>query len=304
MDDDRPYELLYLNGSYLALDDGRVSVEDRGFELSDSVYEVIKVMNGRTVWLEDHLARLERSLAAALMPRALDGHPLAEIIPHLVARSQVGDGFVYVQVTRGASPRDFSFPPNAAPTVVCYARTKLFPQPGIILQGVRLHPVTDIRWARCDIKSTNLLASVLAKHEAHEAGAWEALYVADDGTVREGGSSNAFALIAGVLRTHPADNRILNGITRVHVLDIARRMGVPVHEEAFFLADVLRQPGPCTEFFTASTTTDIMPIVSVGGVTIGAGRPGPTTLALLNSLRAEQAALVGREPPAALTVPA
>ena len=181
MDDEHPYELLYLNGSYLPLDDGRISVEDRGFELSDSVYEVIKVMNGRIVWLEDHLVRLERSLAAVLMPRALDGHPLAEIIPHLVTRSRVGDGFVYVQVTRGASPRDFSFPPNATPTVLCYARTKLFPQPDIILQGVKLHPVADIRWARCDIKSTNLLASVLAKHEAHEAGAWEALYVADDG---------------------------------------------------------------------------------------------------------------------------
>ena len=110
-------------------------------------------------------------------------------------------------------------------------------------------------------------------------------------------------MIAGVLRTHPADNRILNGITRRRVLDIGRRLGVPVREEAFLLADVLRQPGPCTEFFTASTTTDIMPIVSIGDVAIGAGRPGPTTLALLNALRAEQAALAGREPPAALTMP-
>jgi D-alanine transaminase len=296
-------ELLYLNGSYIPLDEGRIGVEDRGFELSDSVYEVIKVMNGRPVWLEDHLARLQRSLTAILMPDALAGHPLERILPELVTDSGVVDGFVYVQVTRGDSPRDFSFPPKARPTVLAYARVKRFPETGTILQGVKLHPVADIRWARCDIKSTNLLASVLAKHEAHDAGAWEALYVADDGTVREGGSSNAFALIDGVLRTHPADNRILNGITRLHVIEIAGRLGLEVKEERYSLATVMAQPGPCTEFFTASTTTDLMPIVRIGDVTIAAGRPGAVTLALLSALRAEQAALVGREPPAALTLP-
>ncbi len=294
-------ELLYLNGSFLPLSEGRIEVEDRGFQLGDGVYEVIKVMNGCLVWLADHLARLERSLAAVRLTEAAVGHELEEILPRLVREAGVAYGSVYVQVTRGPAPREFIFPRPPRPTVLAYVRPSEPPTPAEILAGVALHPVEDLRWARCDIKSTNLLAAVLAKEEAKEAGADEALFLGPGGVVREGGSSNVFAFLGGVLRTHPLSNRILAGITRLHVLRIARREGIPVEEREFSLTEITEQAPADCEVFTASTTKDLRPVVRVGDQVIGDGRPGPVTLRLLDLFRREQALLVGLEPPPALT---
>lgn len=290
-------EMLYLNGSFLPLSEGRVPVEDRGFELGDGVYEVVKVMNGRLVWPDDHLQRLGRSLAAITLTDAIAGHKLEEVLPELVARSGVEHGWVYLQVTRGVAGREFEFPASPHPTVLAYARVHPAPAVAKILGGIGLHPVEDIRWARCDIKSTNLLAAVLAKEEARSAGAHEALFVAPDGTVREGGSSNVFAVVEGVLRTHPLSNRILGGITRLYTLRLARAAGYQVEERAFTLAEVTSQAGAGCEVFTSSTTKDTLPVVKIGSETIGDGRPGPVTLALLDMMRREQAVFVGLEPP-------
>jgi D-alanine transaminase len=294
-------EMLYLNGTFLPLSEGWVHVEDRGFQLGDGIYEVIKVMNGRLVWLEDHLARLDRNLAAVSLAEAASGHRLEAVLPELVARSKVDHGSVYAQVTRGFAPREFVFPHPPHPTVLAYARSKPAPQVAEILAGTVLHPVEDLRWARCDIKSTNLLPAVLAKEEARKAGAHEALFMAPDGVAREGGSSNVFALLGGVIRTHPLNNRILGGITRKHVLEIARREGHVVEERAFTLAEVTSAPAGECEVFTGSTMKDILPVVRIGPDIVGDGRPGPVTLALLDIIRREQALLVGLEPPPALT---
>ncbi len=294
-------EVLYLNGSFMPLAEGTVPVEDRGFQLGDGIYEVIKVMNGRPVWLHDHLARLQRSLGAVRLTNALEGHDLTALIPELVRRAQVREGMVYLQITRGVAPREFIFPHPPHPTVLAYARTKPLPAPEDIMAGVTLHPVDDQRWGRCDIKSTNLLASVLAKEEAWEAGADEALFLSPSGIVREGGSSNVFAVMDGVVRTHPLNRRILGGVTRLHTLEIAERLGLPVLERAFRLKEVLGEATHCSEFFTASTMKDLSPVSDIGGKKVGDGRPGPITLALLEAMRAEQAALVGLPAPAALT---
>lgn len=293
-------ELLYLNGEFGPLAEGRVPVEDRGFQLGDGIYEVVKVMNGRAVWLDDHLDRLYRSLGAIRLENALEHHDLSVVLPELIARSGLGDGSVYVQVTRGVAPREFIFPHPPLPTVLAYARAKCFPQPEEILAGVTLHPVKDQRWARCDIKSTNLLASVLAKEEAWEAGADEALFMSPTGVVREGGSSNVFAVIDGVLRTHPLNRRILGGVTRLHTIAIAGSLGYPLEERSFRLREVVGSESRCTEFLTASTTKDLSPVVRIGGMQVGDGRPGPVTLALLEAMRSQQAALVGLQPPAPL----
>jgi len=297
-------EMLYLNGSLMPLAEGRVGVEDRGFQLGDGVYEVIKVMNGRLVWLEDHLERLGRSLEAVRLTEALEGHRLDLALPDLVARSGVLDGMVYVQVTRGAAPRDLVFPEPPHPTVLAYARDQPAPDAAQILAGAILHPVEDQRWARCDIKSTNLLAAVLAKQAAWEAGADEALFIGPGGVVREGGSSNVLAYLDGVLRTHPLNNRILAGITRKHVLEMASRLGYPIEERAFTLAGLIgvvaASKAACAsacEVFTTSTLKGIRPVVRVGAHTVGDGRPGPVTLALLDLMRREQALSVGLEPP-------
>src|SRR5665811_1122434 len=283
--------MLYLNGSIMPLADGRVSVEDRGFQLGDGVYEVLKIDNGRLLWLEDHLERLEWSTGQVLLSGAFDGHPLAEILPRLVSMSGLRQGTAYVQVTRGAAPREFALPSGVEPTVLAYVRPHEFPSDDEVCAGIAVHAVEDQRWARCDIKSTNLLPAVLAKQAAREAGAQEALYVSAEGTVREGGSSNAFIVLDGTLRTHPANNRILNGITRCHVLDLAHELGVPLLEEGVHVSDLPR----ASEVFIASTTRDVMSVVRVSGLdsgvlTPGDGTPGEVTLALAAAMRS----LIGR----------
>ncbi len=290
-------EVLYLNGEFKPLDEGWIHVEDRGFELADGVYEVVKVMNRRLVWLEDHLRRLERSLAEVRLTEASAGHTFETVLPELVERAGLVDGMVYVQVTRGSAPREFVFPRPPHPTVLAYSRVKKLPSEGEIFAGTALHPVEDMRWARCDIKSTNLLAAVLAKEEAKEAGADEALFLDPEGVVREGGSSNVFAVLNGVLRTHPLSNRILGGITRLHVIEIARELGFAVEEHAFGIAEITTDAPAGWEVFTASTLKDMLPVVRVGSHTVGDGRPGPVTLAVLDRFRQVQAGLVGLEPP-------
>jgi D-alanine transaminase len=293
-------ETLYLNGTFMPLSEGRIGVEDRGFQLGDGIYEVIKVMNGRLVWLQDHLERLDRNLAAVSLAGAVSGHNLDAVLPELALRSGVNQGFVYVQVTRGYAPRDFVFPQPPYPTVLAYARSKAAPTAAEILGGAALHPVEDLRWARCDIKTTNLLAAVLAKEEARNAGAQEALFVSPEGVVREGGSSNVFAVLGGVLRTHPLNNRILGGITRKRVIEMARREGYTVEERVFTLAEVTSESDPGCEVFSASTTRDIMPVVRIGSHAVGKGKPGQVTLTLVDLMRREQSLLVGLEPPPAL----
>jgi D-alanine transaminase len=290
-------EILYLNGDFKPLDEGWIRVEDRGFELGDGIYEVVKIMNGRLVWLEDHLRRLDRSLAEVRLTEASADHMFETVLPELVERSGVVDGMVYVQVTRGAAPRDFVFPHPPNPTVLAYARVKKLPTETEILAGTALHPVQDQRWARCDIKSTNLLAAVLAKEEAKEAGADEALFLDPEDVVREGGSSNVFAVLDGVIRTHPLSNRILGGITRLHVIEIAKQMGYPVEELAFSLADITSAAPAGCEVFTASTLKDMLPVVRVGDYTVGDGKAGPITLAVLDKFRQIQADMVGRPQP-------
>lgn len=293
-------ETLYLNGEFMPVSEGRIDVEDRGFQLGDGVYEVIRVMNGRLVWLAEHLDRLGRSLAAVRLAEALIGHPLESLLSELLDRSAVREGMVYVQVTRGAAPREFVFPHPPHPTVLAFAREVRLPDETEILEGAVLYPVEDVRWARCDIKSTNLLAAVLAKEEAWEAGAHEALFLGPSGVVREGGSSNVFALLEGVLCTHPADNRILAGITRNHVLEVAGRLGHAFEERFFTLSEVTGASDERCEVFTASTMKVVRPVVRIGADMIGDGRPGPVTLEIVDAIRREQAHLVGLRPPRAL----
>jgi D-alanine transaminase len=278
-------ELLYLNGVVLPLSEGRIHVEDRGFQLGDGVYEVVKVLNGRALWLQEHLERLVGSLAAIGLGGAADGHGLREVIPDLVQRSGVVNGSVYVQVTRGVSPRDFEMPRAVEPTVLAYARSRPALSSATVLAGETVYPVDDRRWAYCNIKAIDLLATVLAKDQARSAGADEALFVASDGSVREGGSSNVFAVLEGTLRTHPADDRILGGITRRKVIEVAQEAGCVVEERAFVLGDITSSAAPDCEVFITSTLKGIMPIVGVGTHAVGDGRPGKLTLALLERFR-------------------
>ncbi len=276
--------LLYLNGKYLPLEEGRISVEDRGFQLADGVYEVVRVYRGRPFRMQQHLGRLCRSLEGLRIP-------LPEPLPRIeeVCR-KVTEGLpeasIYLQVTRGAAPRVHAFPKDAAPTFLAYARAA---QPYPEGHAFTLLTVPDERWARCNLKTIGLLANVLGKQRAAEAGCDEGLFFREDGTVTEGCTSNAFLVRGGRVFTHPANHRILGGVTRDAVLEAARAVGVTVEERPF----LLRELPEAEEFFMTGTMAEVMPAVSIDGKALGGGRPGPVTL----RLRAAFRELVKRECP-------
>jgi D-alanine transaminase len=296
MDDPTTTTDLYLDGRFSRLEDGCIAVEDRGFQFGDGVYEVIRVHNRRLLWLNEHLTRLRQSLAAVGIGGVGSRHPLETILPELVSRSGLVTGTVYLQVTRGSAPREFDPPPGTPPTVLAYTRERPFPSAERILAGISLHPVEDYRWGRCDIKSTNLLAAVMAKEQARLVGCQEVVWIGPNGVVREGGSSNLFVVVGGAMRTHPADRAVLDGVTRQTVLRLARGMGLDVREQAVTLLELAASE----EAFVTSTSRDVMPVTAVAGRSIAQGRPGPITLELVQAMRVEVSRIAGAAPPTPL----
>lgn len=274
----------YVNGRYVRHASARVHVEDRGFQFADSVYEVCAVRDGVLLDEVPHLDRLERSLAALriAMPvgRAALGHVLAEV----VRRNGLRDGLVYMQVSRGQARRDHGFPvPAVRPTLVVTARAiDLSRYDTLAATGVGVLLTPETRWARCDIKSTALLANVLAKQQAREAGCFEAWFVGADGLVTEGASTNAWIVDrGGVLRTRALGHQILPGVTRAEVLALCRTAGVSFDETAFSEADI----AGAREAFITAATLGVMPVVRVGAHVIGNGKPGPVAAKLREMYR-------------------
>jgi D-alanine transaminase len=279
--------IAYVNGRYMPLAEASVHVEDRGFQFADGVYEVITVIGGRPVDEELHFRRLARSLGELRIAQPVSNAVLRHAMGELMRRNRLSEGVVYLQITRGAAPRDHAFPKRARPTVVMTARRFRAPDPSAVERGVGVVTVPDIRWRRCDIKSVSLLPNVLGKQAAKEAGAYEAWQVRDDGEITEGTSSNAWIVTrAGALVTRPADHAILNGVTRVTVLRLARAAGLAVEERGFSVAEALA----AAEAFVTSTTAFVLPVVTIDGKSVGEGAPGPFTRALLDHYRAHVAA--------------
>lgn len=267
---------LYLNGEYMPIEQGRVSVEDRGFQFADGVYEVVRSYRGKLFLLREHLDRLARSLAFLEIP-------LPEPLPKIeeVCRRVAGDlpdALVYLQVTRGAAPRTHAFPKDARPTFLAYAREYKADPPE---KTYALLSVRDDRWAHCDIKSIALLANALAKEKSARAGCDEALFVREDGTVTEGSSTNFFIVRGGAAVTHPATNRVLHGITRAEVIRVARGIGIPVLEETYTLDQALA----ADEAFITSTGHDVTPVRTIDGRAVGRACPGPVTSKLQAAFR-------------------
>lgn len=271
---------VYLDGEIVPAAEARVSVDDRGFLFADGVYEVVRVYGGRPYLMDAHLARLRRGLRA-LRIEYDDLQAVRRAVDRLLDSNDViGHGMLYLQITRGAAPRHHAFPGDASPTVYVAARP-LTPHPEEYwLDGVDAITVPDNRWARCDIKSIALLPNVMANQAAHEAGAFEALYV-KDGVVVEGSHSNVWGVHRGRLVTYPASNYILAGITRGRVFELAEQLGIEaaegmIYHDALFDLD---------EVFLSGTTTEIMPIVRVDGREIVDGEPGPVTRKIQDAYR-------------------
>lgn len=249
----------------------QVDLEDRGFQFGDGIYEVIRIYNGSFFTFTEHLARLERSARELKIKLPISVDLLAEKAMQLVEIEGIEEGILYIQVTRGAAPRVHHFPEQIEANLYAYA--KVYPRPlTTIKEGVTAILVEDIRWLRCDIKSTNLLGNVLAKQAAKEAGAFEAIQHRGN-LVTEGSSSNVLIVKNNKIFTHPANNLILNGITRQVLFTLAKEAGIPVIEESFSVEELLN----ADEVMITSTTSEITPIIAVQGKKIGAGTPGPVT---------------------------
>lgn len=282
--------VVYVNGQYVPYGQAAVHVEDRGFQFADGVYEVIAVVNGRLVDLAGHLDRLDRSLDELQIARPMARGALMVVLNETVRRNRVREGSVYLQITRGAAKREFSFPADTPPSVIAIGRHADMKKAGEkAARGVAAITRPDIRWGRCDIKTVGLLPAALAKQAAKEAGAYEAWLVDRDGFVTEGSSSNAWIVTKdNVLVTRKLSNAILGGITRNAVIELARREGLTFEERAFTVAEALA----AKEAFVSSTTSYVMPIVTLDGKPIGNGGPG-VVAAKLRSLYEAHAASHG-----------
>ena len=264
----------WLNGEFMAEANARVSIFDRGLLFGDGVYDVATVLQGRLLDADYHLARLGRSCAMIGLTNPYTETEWSSMMYELLRHTGVTEGYVYLQVTRGAADRDFAFPAGVTPTAFAYARTKpLLNDPNV--EGVRVVTTADLRWDRRDIKAVALLAPVLAKQYAREQNAFEAFLV-EDTFITEGASSNAYMVHNGTVITRPLTKAILPGVTRHLVLDIAADAGIPIEQRPFTLNEAYE----ADELFLSSATTFVLPVVQLDARTIGTGKPGPLSIRL------------------------
>jgi len=263
--------IVYVNGSFVPEADAKVSVFDRAFLFAEGVYEVTAVLGGRPLDLESHLARLDRSLSEMEISPPLTHAELRTLHQQLIARNDVNEGIVYLEITRGTADRDFLYPEGAQPTVVAFTQSRPLLDNPYAESGVKVITIPDIRWKRRDIKSTALLAQTMGKQAAKHRGAYEA-WMVEDGVVTEGTSSSAFILDAeGRLRTQPLGHHILPGVTRRAVMRLAEARGLTVEERPFTVAEALE----AREAFLTAASAFVLPVVEIDGVPIGTGEPGP-----------------------------
>lgn len=264
---------VYVNDSFVPFEQACVPIMDRGFLFADGVYEVTTIIGGRLVDNDAHLARLFRSLKSVNIPPPFTLEQCIELQKALIAKNQLGEGIVYIHVTRGVAERDFSYDPQLAPSVVMFTQSKAIVDHPLARTGARVISTPDLRWVRRDIKSIALLAQVLAKQEAKNADAYEAI-MHQDGLVTEGSSSSFFIIPEkGTILVRPLSQDILPGITRASVLELARQHNMNIEERSFTLDESLN----ADEAFLTGAVGLVMPVISIDGITIGDGKPGPMT---------------------------
>lgn len=270
--------LLLKNNEFIERDHATVDVEDRGYQFGDGVYEVIRIYNNNYFLLDEHLDRLQYSLNEVKIDYDIQKNQLKEQLIKLKDENRVTNGGVYVQISRGVAARGHAFPEQSEPSIVAYPITVSSPKE-LQQNGAKAILTKDIRWLRCDIKSLNLLGNVLAKQEAKDKDAFEAIQYRDETHVTEGSSTNVFVVKNGRLNTHPSNNYILNGITKRYLRYVAEKLSIP-YEETVFSVDTLLN---ADEVFITSTTSEVVPIIQIDEHIIQNGKPGPITKQLLNA---------------------
>jgi D-alanine transaminase len=282
-------QIVHLNGSFLPLDEARVPVLDRGFIFGDGVYEVIPVYDREPFYLEAHLARLARSLAAIRLANPHTDADWTTLVRETIARNGPEHQAVYLQVTRGVAPRDHTFPKDATPTVFLMASPLKPIPPEQLEHGVAAVSFADNRWLRCDIKTTSLIANVLLRQAASEAGAAECVLFRD-GKLTEGSASNIFAVRSGVLLAPPKANLILPGITYDVTLEIAARGGIPTEVREVSEAETRS----ADELWLSSSTREVLAITMLDGAAVGTGCPGPVFRRMHALFQARKRELAGK----------
>jgi len=263
--------IFYVNGDFVAEQDAKISVLDRGFLFADAVYEVSTVLGGKLIDNKAHLVRLARSLSELSMAAPCSDEALVEAQLKLVELNNVQEGLLYLQVSRGVADREFYYPSNTPSSLVMFTQTKSLLDNPAAQSGIKIISIPDQRWARRDIKTVGLLAPCMGKQAAVDAGANDA-WMVEDGKVTEGTSNNAYIVTANKeIKTRQLGNAILSGITRSAVLRFAKEAGYTVIEEAFTIDEALK----AEEAFVTSASTFVLPVVNIDGTDIGSGKPGP-----------------------------
>ena len=264
----------YVNGRFVPHGEAVVHIEDRGYQLSDAVYEVWALFDGRLSDAEGHFTRLERSLSELSIAMPMSRKALTLVLKEAVRRNRVKEGLLYLQVSRGVAPRDHAFPKASVPPslVITVTAVDRAASEARAAKGVGVVTTPENRWGRCDIKTVGLLPNVLAKQKAREAGAVEAWFVDELGFVTEGASSNAWIVDRdGRLRTRDTNANILRGITRRTLMDVIADEGLQVDERPF----TPDEAKAAKEAFITGAGSLVLPVVSVDGTPVGEGRPGP-----------------------------
>lgn len=261
--------MIYLNGSFIPIEDARISVLDRGFIFGDGVYEVIPVYSHRPFRLTEHLHRLQKSLDCIQLRNPYTDIEWTELVEQIIASNEGDDQYLYLQVTRGVAPRDHAFPKEVIPTVFIMSSPLVVASKELIVAGVSAITANDNRWSRCDIKATSLLPNVLLRQMAVDSGATETLLLRE-GFLTEGSASNVFVVKDELLLAPPKSHLMLPGITYDVVLELADKYQIPYEIREISEYDIRT----ADELLLTSSTKEIMPITLLDGKKVGSGKPG------------------------------
>lgn len=265
--------IVYLNGDYLPDSEAKISIFDRAVNFGDAIYEVAGVLDGKLVDFEHHMQRYFSSLEKLALESPLTHREILQAFRKLVELNQLDEGLVYTQVTRGVAERDFVWSQDIKPNVFMFTQEKAAAENQAAETGITLASAPDLRWARRDIKTVNLLAQVLAKKQAHDAGAYDALMIDADGFVTECGSTSFFIVRDNLILTRPLNNDILPGVTRRAIIALCNSHGLRLVESKFTLEEAVS----ADEAFISGASTYVLPVVKIDSHEINAGRPGELT---------------------------
>ena len=267
----------YINNKFIDHNKAKISVDDRGFLFADSVYELISVLNKKIIDLDQHLNRLKVSLRKVKIKYKLSKKKFEETINKLIKLNSIFNGYIYIQITRGVAERKHEFPEKYHPTTIIFTK-HLKINKNIYEKGVKIITIPDIRWLRRDIKTTSLLPNVLSKQLAVEKNAFES-WLIDDGNITEGSASNAWIIKnSNTIVTHPANNKILKGVTRDTIIKILKKNSFNIKEKPFNLIEAKN----AKEAFLTSSTLSVLPVVKIDNYNISKGKPGDITKKIIN----------------------